>query len=58
MIDPVWQLAHRSLDVGLGNGDLKEPGFAEKWVGALTWSGAFYQRANQRLEDRIVFTVV
>ena len=58
MIDPVWQLARRSLGVGLRNGDLKEPCFAEKWIGAVAWSRALYQSADQRFEDRIVLAVV
>ena len=40
MIDPVWQLARRSLGVGLRNSDLKEACLAEEWVGAVAWSGA------------------
>ena len=58
MIDPVWQLARRSLVAGLRNGDLKEPCFAEKWVGAVAWSRALYHSADERLKDRIVFAVV
>ena len=58
MIDPVWQLARRSLVAGLRNGDLKERCFAEKRVGAVAWSRALYQGADQRLKDRIVFAVV
>ena len=58
MVDPVWQLACRSLGDGIGHRDLKEPCFAEKWVGAVAWSRALYQSADQRLEDRIVFAVV
>ena len=55
-MDPMGQLAHRSL--GLSNGDLKESCFAEEWVGAVAWSRALYQSAEQRLKDRIVFAVV
>ena len=58
MIDPVWQLARRSLVAGLRNGDLKERCFAEERVGAVAWSRALYQSADQRLKDRIVFAVV
>ena len=58
MIDPVWQLARRSLGAGFRNGDLKEPCPAEKWIGALAWPRALYQSADQRLKDRIVFAVV
>ena len=58
MVDPVWQLACRSLGAGLGHRDLKEPCFAEKWVGAVAWPRALYQSADQGLEDRIVFAVV
>ena len=58
MVDPVWQLACRSLGAGLSHRDLKEPCFAEKWVGAVAWSRALYQSADQRLKDRIVFAVV
>ena len=58
MVDPVWQLACRSLGAGLSHHDLKEPCFAEKWVGAVAWSRALDQSADQRLEDRIVFAVV
>ena len=58
MVDPVWQLARSSLCAGLRNGDLKEPCSAEKWVGAVAWSRALYQSAEQRLKDRIVFAVV
>ena len=58
MVDPVWQLARRSLGVGLSHRDLKEPCFAEKWVGAVAWSRALDQSADQRLEDRIVLAVV
>ena len=58
MIDPIWWFARGSLGAGLRNGDLKEPCFAEKWVGAVAWSRALYQSADQRLKDRIVFAVV
>ena len=58
MIDPVWQLARSSLVAGLRNDDLKKRCFAEKRVGAVAWSRALYQSADQRLEDRIVFAVV
>ena len=58
MVDPVWQLACRSLGAGLSHRDLKEPCFAEKWIGTVAWSRALYQSADQRLEDRIVFAVV
>ena len=58
MIDPVWKLARRSLVAGVRNGDLKEPCFAEKRVGAVAWSRALYQSPNHRLKDRIVFAVV
>ena len=47
MIDPVWQLARRSLGAGLRNGDLKETCLAEEWVGAVAFSGALYQSADQ-----------
>ena len=58
MIDPVWQFARKSLGAGLRNGDLKETCLAEEWVGAVAWSRAPYQSAEQRLKDRIVFAVV
>ena len=58
MVDPVWQLAYRSLGAGRSHRDLKEPCFAERWVGAVAWSRALYQSVDQRLEDRIVFAVV
>ena len=58
MIDPVWQLVRMSLDAGLRNGDLKKPCFADKRVGAVAWSRALYQSADQRLKDCIIFAVV
>ena len=58
MIDPVWKLARRSLGAGLRNGDLKETCLAEEWVGAVAFSGAFYQSADERLKDRVVFAIV
>ena len=58
MVDPVWQLACRSLGTGHSHRDLKEPCFAEKWVGTVAWSRALDQSADQRLKDRIVFAVV
>ena len=58
MVDPVWQLVCRSLHAGLSHRDLKEPCFAEKCVGAVAWSRAVYQSADQRLKVRIVFAVV
>ena len=58
MIDPVWKLARRSLGAGLRNGDLKETCFTEEWVGAVAFSGAFYQSADERLKDRVVFAIV
>ena len=58
MINPVWQFARRSLVAGLRKGDLKERCLAEKRVGAVAWSRALYQGADQRLEERIVFAVV
>ena len=58
MIDPIRQLARRSLGAGFRNGDLKESCLAEKWIGAVAWSRALYQSADQRFKDRIVFTVV
>ena len=58
MIDPVWQLPRSSLCAGLRNSGLKEPCSAEEWVGAVAWSGAPYQSAEQRLKGRIVFAVV
>ena len=55
MIDPVWQLAHRSLDARLRNGDLKETWLAEEWVGAVARSRAFSQSADHGFKDGIVF---
>jgi hypothetical protein len=46
------------MNARLRNIDLKEALSAEEWVGALTWSRAFYQGANEGFEDRIVFTIV
>ena len=58
MIDPVWQIACWRLGAGDRHSDLKESTFAAKRVGAVTWSRAFYQSADQRFKDRIVFAVV
>ena len=58
MIDPIWQLARRSLGAGFRNGDLKETCFAEKRICAVAWSRALYQSADQRLKDCIIFAVV
>ena len=58
MIDPVRQLACRSLGAGLRHRDLKEPCFAKQRVGAVAWTRALYQSADQRLKDRIVFAIV
>ena len=57
MIDPVRQLACRSLGAGLRHRDLKEPCFAEQRVGAVAWPRALYQSADQRLKDSIVFAI-
>ena len=47
MIDPVWQLARRSLGAGLRNSVLKETCLAEEWVGAVAWSRALYQSPDE-----------
>ena len=47
MIDPIWQLARRSLCAGLRKGDLKETCLAEERVGAVAFSGALYQCADE-----------
>ena len=58
MNDPVWQLARRSLGVGLRNSDLKEACLAEEWVGAVAWSGVLYESPDQRFKDCVVFAVI
>ena len=57
-MDPIWQIACRSLVAGERHSDLKESTFAAKRVGAVALSRALYQTADQRLKDRIVFAVV
>ena len=47
-----------SLFAGLGHCDLKEACFADKRVGAVAWSRALDQSADQRLENCIVLAVV
>ena len=50
MVDPVWELAHSSLDGRLRDIDLKEFRSAEGWVSAMAWCSTPYHSAKQRLE--------
>ena len=55
VVDPGRQCC---LGAGFCYGDWKETWFAEEWIGAAAWSWTFDQRADQRLEHCIVFTIV